>query len=128
MTKSEHRLSSIFRFKDKVPDTLTSGVVYSYTCGGCKATYYGQTERHLRVRASEHTGISALTGKEVKTSRSAISDHHLTCPFKPSLDDFKVLSCRGRTTLLEIKESLFIMRDNPQLNRTLTSAPLYLFH
>ena len=125
--KTDCRLSSLFRFKDIVPGDLASSVVYSYVCGGCNATYYGQTKRHLKVRASEHIGISALTGKKIKPTRSAVSDHHQTCTHQSSFDDFKVLSRGGETPILEIKESLFIMRDSPLLNRTISSSPLYLF-
>ena len=36
----------MFRFKDRVPYDLVSGVVYEYTCGRCNSSYYGDTERH----------------------------------------------------------------------------------
>ena len=49
------------RFKDRVPYDLVPGVVYKYTCGRCNSSYYGDTERHLKVRSGEHMGISPLT-------------------------------------------------------------------
>ena len=65
--KNERKLSNMFRFKDCVPYDLVSGVVYEYTCGRCNSSYYGETERHLKVRSGEHVGISPLTFK--KTNR-----------------------------------------------------------
>ena len=58
------RLAHLFNFKDRTPKVLRSRVVYSYTCQCCSALYVGQTARHLHTRASEHLGISALTGKK----------------------------------------------------------------
>ena len=43
----------MFRFKDHVPYDLVSGVVHKYTCGRCHCSYYGETERHLKVRFGE---------------------------------------------------------------------------
>ena len=76
ITKATVRLSSLFSYKDKVPGNLSSGVIYKFTCGTCNGTYIGKTKRHLKTRYCEHLGISALTGKPVRTIKpSAISDH-----------------------------------------------------
>ena len=75
-----------------------------------------------------HIGVSPLTGKKVKPSNNnAICDHLLHCNFLPSFDNFSVLAHENKKYLLEIKESLLIMRDKPSLNRNINSAPLYLF-
>ena len=90
--------------------------------------YYGESIRHLDIRSGEHIGVSPLTGKKVKPSNdSAIFDHLLHCNFLPSFDNFSVLAYENKKYLLEIKESLLIMRDKPSLNRNINSAPLYLF-
>ena len=47
--KSERKPSNIFRFKDRVPYDLVSGVVYEYTCGRYNFSYYSETERHVKV-------------------------------------------------------------------------------
>ena len=36
--KSQGKLSYVFRFKDRLPSDLVSGVVYKYTCGRCNST------------------------------------------------------------------------------------------
>ena len=50
------KLSSFFSFKDTLPKSLQSYVVYQYTCAGCKACYVGETKRHLSTRIEEHLG------------------------------------------------------------------------
>ena len=54
--KSQSKLSNVFRFKDRLPFNLVSGVVYKYTCGRCNCTYYDETDRNLKVRSGEHNG------------------------------------------------------------------------
>ena len=42
------------------------------------AAYYGESEWHFFVKASENFGMTPLTGKQVKSSRKlAIIDHTL---------------------------------------------------
>ena len=60
------RLSSFFRFKDRIPLGLRSRVVYKFKCQCCDALYFGETIRHLHTRISEHMGISACTGNLLK--------------------------------------------------------------
>ena len=58
--KSQKKLSNVFNFKDHLPFDLVSGVKFKYTCGRCNSTYYGETDRHLKVGSGEHIGISPL--------------------------------------------------------------------
>ena len=84
--------------------------------------------RHLDIRSGEHIDVSPLTRKKVKLSNnSAICNHLLHRNFLPSFDNFSVLAHENKKYLLEIKESVLIMRDKPSLNRNINSAPLYLF-
>ena len=125
---SNCRLKTFFRFKDSIPKLLRSGVVYKYQCSGCNATYYGKTKRHLKVRISEHFGISALTGKNVKNyTQSSIKDHFFSCDHTPSFDDFSILTSESNDFKLLLMESLLINRDKPILNKTVKSFPLELF-
>ena len=64
--QSKTRLSSLFKFKDSILKYLRSHPIYEFSCSCCSATYYGETERHLFVRTSEHLRISPLTQKRVK--------------------------------------------------------------
>ena len=74
--QSPLRINNMFNFKDKIPKSLLSGVVYKFTCSNCNVTYIGKTIRHLKVRVSEHLSISPLTEKPVTmVSKSAIYCH-----------------------------------------------------
>ena len=59
--KSQNKLAKAFRFKDRIPKELTSGVVYKFQCRLCNESYYGECPRHLNVRIGERIGISPLT-------------------------------------------------------------------
>ena len=97
-------------------------------CSCCNATYYGQIQRHFFVRASEHPGITPLTGKFVKTpKKAAIFDHMLLYGHKASFDNFSILLKENNAFMLQLKESLLISRDKPILNRNIYSFPLELF-
>ena len=61
--KSTTSLSKLLRFKDKVPFSLQSNVVYKFSCGRCSATYYDKACRHLNIRVGEHSSFSPLTGE-----------------------------------------------------------------
>ena len=129
--KSSCRLSSFFRFKDRPSKDLISGVVYKFSCGSCNTSYIGQTKRHLKVRMSEHMGISHLTGKRSNRTTghlTAVQEHTLSCDHFIDYDNFSVLAHAKNSFMLELKESLFIIRDNPVLNKTIRSTPLYLYN
>ena len=49
-------------------------------CSRWNSTYYGEMNRHLKVRSGEHTGVSPFTFKKTKLSKeSTIHDHLLNC-------------------------------------------------
>ena len=125
--KNKTRLGNNFHFKDQIPKDLTSGVFYKFQCGLCNESYYGECMRHLNVRIGEHLGVSPLTRKQVKPKNSSVADHLLFCNHSASYDDFSIATRENKKFLLELKESLLIMRDKPSLNRKITSAPLFLF-
>ena len=79
------------------------------------------------ARIGEHIEISPLTKKKVKLEGSAVGDHLLLCNHSPSFENFSVLSKENRKFVLELKESLLVMRDKSFLNRNIRYAPLYLF-
>ena len=125
--KSQNKLAKAFRFKDRIPKELTSGVVYKFQCGLRNESYYGECVTCLNVTIGDRIGISSLTKKKVKPKRSAASDHLLLCNHSPSFENFRVLTNENKKFLLELKESLVIMRDKPSLNKNIRSAPLCFF-
>ena len=107
---------------------LRSNLVCKFTCAGCKATYYGETCRHFKVRVDEPSRISPVTNKRSKSRKStAVKDHMLICEQPVSFEDFKVLVPSNSEYHLKIKESLLISRDQPVLNKNEASLPLHLF-
>ena len=128
MYQSKSRIPNLLDFKDVVNTKLNPHIVYKFMCSCCKATYYGQTQRHFFVRASEHLGITPLTGKFVKTpKKSAIFDYILLDGHKASFDIFSILLKESNTFKLQLKKSLLISRDKPVLNKNIYSFPLELF-
>ena len=126
--KYQASLSNSFCSKDPTPKDQISGVVYKLPCGLFNECYYGESVRHLDIKSGEYIVASPFTGKKVKPSNnSAVCDHLLHCNFLPSFDNLSVLAHVNKMYVLEIKESLLIMRDKPSLNRNINSAPLYLF-
>ena len=108
---------------------LTPGVVYKFQCELCNESYYGECVRHLAVRSAEHiVGISPLTNRRVQPRNdSAVCHHLLNCNYSATFEDFSVLCYENKKCLLELKESLLIMRERPSMNLNIRSAPLHLF-
>ena len=126
--KYQTKFSNSFRSKDPIPKDLIPGVVYKCPCGLYSESCYGESIRHLDIRYMEHICLSPLTGKKVKPiNNSSVRDHLLLCDYLPSFENFSILAHENKKFLLEIKESLLIMKDKPSLNRNISSAPLYLF-
>ena len=72
--------------------------------------------------------MSPITGKKVEPMKnSAVGDHLVHCSYLPSFDNFRILAHEKKKFILEITEGLLIMRDKPSLNRSISSALLYLF-
>ena len=77
--------------KSYFPETLRSNLIYKFSCG-----------------------------KPVKgTLSTSVRDHMLVCDHKVVHEDFKFLGNESNRCLLELKESLFIKRDRPSLNKNL---------
>ena len=101
-------------------------MVYKFQCGLSIESYYGECIRHLTVRNGEHIGILPSTNKRVQPIKDSAVSHHLL-NYSPNFEDFSVLCHENKKYLIELKESLLIMRDRPSMNRDIRSAPLYLF-
>ena len=130
--KSGKRLSSFFSYKDKLPKSLMSGVVYHFHCARCNLSYVGSTKRYWEKRLEEHLHISALTGKPMKNMTIFAPMQHVrrTCSHEsPTIgrQDFKIIGRDSNPFLVKLKESIFINKLSPELNGKETSVPLYLF-
>ena len=85
---------------------------------GTNILYYGESERNLFVRASEHLGMTPLTGKRVRNpKKSAVFDHILlsgsslfissgSSLFTPSRSSLFISS--GSSLFISSRSSLFI--------------------
>ena len=130
--KISNRVSTYFSFKDKLPVTLDSGVIYKYTCASCKVSYVGCTKRYWETRLEDHTHISALTGGQLSGRQIFAPHQHVrTAKCSPSgrvhRDDFEIIGRDSNSYLLQVKESIFIYKHKPELNGNQQSVPLYLF-
>ena len=129
--KSSRRLSSFFTFKDKIPNSLMSGVIYKYTCAGCNLSYIGSTKRYWEKRLEEHLHISALTGKKRNGMQIYPPMQHVhsdSCQVTSySRDDFSIIGHESIPYVLLVKESILISTQKPKLNNNQTSVPIYLF-
>ena len=79
MFKSQNKSVNVFRFKDRIPKELTSGVIYKYQCKFCNESYYGKWVTHINVRIGDHIGISPLLKMKVKPKDGVVSDGLLLC-------------------------------------------------
>ena len=103
-------------------------MVYTFQSGLCNESYYGECVRHLAVRSGEHIAISPLTNKRIQPGKDIAAYHHLLhCNYSPTFEDFSVLCHENKKYLLELKESLLIMRPGSSMNWNVRSSPLYLF-
>ena len=123
--KSPRQLSSLFKFKDCFPSFPCSNV--SYRCSDCGDTYYCKRSRNLRIRSSEHLGISKSGSRFASPSPSSIWEHLKQAGYTGSLEDFSIISKTANSFDLLIHESLLIQSDNPSLNSQLSSIPMVLF-
>ena len=121
--------NSYFKFKDKIKRELRSLLVYNFKCNSCNAEYIGKTKRHYRKRTSEHIGVSPLTRNRVKNNSqtSAVHDHMLFCKTVVCLEDFSTIANSSCNFKLEIQKSILIKLLKPNLNKNISSVPLYLF-
>ena len=129
--RSQRRLKRMFSFKDRLPTSLQSYIIYRYTCRTCNSSYIGKTDRHQTVRWCEHLKLTPLTRQPStsKTKPTAVYEHITSTNHQGELLDFEVI---GRDNLrndffLKVKESLLIKRYKPKLNENEASTPLFLF-
>ena len=127
--QSPSKLNSLLRYKDSLQKKIHSDIVYRCMCSNCQVTSYCKSQRQFFPRATEHMGIFNLTGKRLDcVKQSGKSDHPLECNCQIDFDHFDILASDASKFRLLIKESLFIKRDQSQLNNTIKPFPLMLFN
>ena len=128
INKTHSTIGALFGFKDRQPRLNQSNLIYKYTCECCKAFYIGKTERQLALRISEHSGVSARTGKPLKsTPRSDIYDHCFGCRTKVSPENFTILDTLHSGNGLLLLESLHQKTQKPFIGKMQQSIPLMSF-
>ena len=81
----------------------------------------------MKVRVLKYQGVSR-TGNRVKgTLSTLVRDDMLDCDHTVACEDFSIIGRESNHYILETKESLFIKRDNPSLNRNKYSQELFSF-
>ena len=115
--KNNFSIESFFQYKDKIPTSVLSNVVYKYTCEQCTATYYGETTRHLCTRIAEHKGLSSRTGKPLTHPPfSSIRDHCLLYGHGLESKNFSIIHKCENPFDTRVSESILIQKDKPTLN------------
>lgn len=121
------RIGTRFQVKDRLPKSLASNVVYHFTCGGCNATYVGQTTRHFAVRCADHLGVSARTGGRIHpTTPSQVHQHLTSSGHACNNSNFKIIDSAIYSSQLKIKEALHILFQRPTLNLQTDTESLVL--
>ena len=120
-------IGSFFGYKDRLPKTVQSSLVYEYSCAQCASRYVGSTHRNMYMRVAEHAGFSFRTQAPLTSPPfSAIREHSEQCNTSISSDDFKILDKNKFYTDLRILESLYISKRKPQLNNSVSAFPLHI--
>ena len=121
-------MSSYFKFKDSLPESLRSGVIYHFKCAKCNLSYVGCTWRFWETRLQEHLHISALTGKPLSGCQIfAPMQHARACQYHLKRDDFTIIGSEKNRYLLRVKETIFIYKLKPRINGPESSVKLHLF-
>ena len=133
MFKSPHRLRSGFSFKDRLHQNMDSMLIYKFTCDTCSCVYIGETKRHFQVRASEHCGVSILTGNPLSYNEKTATAVNQHChgdghDHAASIENFEIVGHTNNKFHLRLKESLLIRVVKPTIiNVQKKSVPLCLF-
>ena len=110
-------VGSLFKFKESLPTSLCSGIIYTYQCALCNECYTGSTTRQLQCRIAEHMGRSVRTNRPLsKSPVSAIYDHSFKTGHAISKENFKIIDRNNNVSQLRLLESLYIFKTNPSLN------------
>ena len=87
-----------------------SGAIYWYQCGdlGCDDEYIGETSRTFGERYKEHL-----------KAPSASHHHSIQTGHTTNQNNFQIIGREGQNLAGNIKESIYIMVNNPSLNNNI---------
>ena len=115
--RSDNRLKNSFVFKDKIPMTIRSNLLYKFVCNRCNSVYVGKTKRHYLVRVFEHLGISLRTGKKFSfnnnnKNNSAVLTHINTkcCDQNASIQNFSIIGS-AETDEFSVLKNLYLYKN-----------------
>ena len=120
-------IGSLFRYKDRIPKSCCSGVVYNLCCFSWRSreSYIGSTSARLKTSVCQHLGISDRPGKTlISPISSAVRDHLSQCDSPTSISNFDILDKAYANFDLRILESLHIFKLRPRLNGKNSAVPL----
>ena len=107
MVFTSFKLKSMSSVKDMIPKGLKSSVVYKFTCEACKASYIGETTRHISTQISEHLSHD---------KNSHIYKHTMASRKYKALanaDSFVILDHASTQWQLKSKEGIHIHWESP---------------
>ena len=118
--KNSYSIGSLFKIKDRLPDSLCSSIIYSYRCVDCSSTYIGSSIRQFHCRTHEHRNLSVRTGLPLSSERfSSIMEHSKEKGHMINSNNFEIISrCHNKTDIRYL-EALHILKRNPNLNNGL---------
>ena len=125
-----NKMGNMFKFKDRLPQLMTSSLVYKFSCTSCSdVSYVGSTIRRLHSRICQHRGESERTGYPLsKPDHSNIRSHTETCNSHITAPNFKILATAKNRADLLILESIYIRKLKPVLNDNLSAYPLMILN
>ena len=112
------KLRNMFIVTDSVRLGLRSGVVYKFSCGGCNASYIGETTHHIYKRVREHLLLHKSSHVYSHLQSSRACHDYCTC----TTACFTILDSAASKFQIKIKEALHIKWENPILNQQLFKA------
>ena len=115
------KIGQYFSNKDRIPTELKSGVVYKFVCGGCGASYIGQTIRHLSTRTHEH--LSTDHDSSIYKHLNVNTRQGRVCRRSSNENSFSILDHASTKYRLRLKEGLYIKKEQPILNKTSKKVP-----
>ena len=115
--KNTYSIGSLFKIKDRLPESLCSSIIYSYRCVDCSSTYIGSSIRQFHCRTHEHRNLSVRTGLPLASERfSSIMEHSKEKGHRINNNSFEIISRCHNNFDIRYLEALYILKRKPNLN------------